>query len=161
MKGSVSVRRKLLIIAIIAVLCLSAALTYAMYRKGKTGSGSLDAATWSITRTQPGGDIDLVADDTTTDTYTLTVTSASEVDVIYKIIIDNVPTGVSVKLDDGAYQTPPANSNTITINAGTINYNDSVKTKTHTLTFKASANAQLVTDEDVDIDVEFRQGLGN
>lgn len=152
-------RKKLIVVAIIGILCLGAALTYSMYRSSQTGTGSLPAATWSITRTTPGGDIDLVADDTTTDTYSLTVTSSSEVDVIYTIIISNLPSTVSVKLDDGSYQTPTNNVVRINTAATVINYNDQVKTKTHTLTFKAASNATAVTDQDVDIDVEFKQGL--
>ena len=95
-----------------------------------------------------------------TDSYTLTVQSNSQVDVLYKIIISNLPSGVEVDIDNTGYLTPTA-SGTLTIeNANTvINYGDSTKTKTHILTFRATNEAQLVTNQKIDIDVEFRQGI--
>ena len=94
-----------------------------------------------------------------TDVYNLTVTSTSEVDVVYTIIISNLPTGVEVALDNGTYQ--PSSNGTVRIsNAQTvINYNDAVKTKNHTLTFRATSSAQVVSDQEIDVDVEFKQSL--
>lgn len=134
--------------------------TFALLRSSTQGIGSIDTAKWSVTRNQSqSGDSIEVIPGISTDSYTLTVESDSEVDVIYSIIISNLPTGVEVDLDNsGNYRTPT--SGTIRINsAGTINYNDSTKTKTHTLTFRATNGATLVTDQSINIDVEFKQGL--
>jgi len=141
-------------------ILLSTVLTFALLRASGNGSGSLKTATWSVSRnySQPGDSLEIYQGGAT-DSYTLTVQSASEVDVLYKIIISNLPTGVEVDIDNTGYI--PSNAGTIIIeNANTvINYNDTVKTKTHTLTFRATNSAPLVTDREIDIDVEFRQDV--
>ena len=149
----------LLLITILLIISYSVN-TFALFRKTGSGTGTLNTATWSVTRSQSqsGDSIDLTAG-TTTDDYILTVQSSSEVDVVYSIIISNLPSGVEVDLDNsGTYLTPT--SGTITINnAGTIDYNDSVKTKTHTLTFRATSGATTVSDQSINIDVQFKQDI--
>ena len=134
--------------------------TFAIFRKSGSATGTLTAATWSVTRSQSqsGDSIDLTPG-VATDNYTLTVQSQSEVNITYSIIISNLPTGVEVDIDNsGNYR--QASSGTITISpAGTINYNDSTKIKTHTLTFRATSGASLVTAQEIDIDVEFKQTM--
>lgn len=148
----------ILILLIVFVFC--AVQTFAILRKSKTGTGSIDAATWSVTRSQSSsGDSIDITPGSTTDNYLLTVQSASEVDVIYSIIISNLPTGVEVDLDNsGNYR--QADNGTIRISpAGTINYNDSPKIKNHTLTFRATNAATPISDQEIDIDVEFKQDV--
>ena len=151
---------KPMILVIVISLVFYAVHTFALLRSRASGTGTIDAATWSVTRnqSQSGDSIEIVSG-VTTDSYTLTVQSNSEVDVIYSIIINNLPTGVEVDLDNsGNYRTP--SNGTIRINsAGTINYNDAVKTKNHTLTFRAASGTPPVTEQEIDIDVEFKQGL--
>ncbi len=142
------------------LLLLSTVLTFAILRASGSGSGTIRTAKWSVSRnySQTGDSIEIYQGGAT-DSYTLTVQSASEVDVLYKIIISNLPTGVEVDIDNTGYLTPTAGT-LIIENANTvINYNDSVKTKTHTLTFKAASTASLVTDREINIDVEFRQDV--
>lgn len=151
---------KIMIFVIGISLIFYAVQTFALLRNRASGNGSINTATWSVTRNQSqSGDSIEIVPGLSTDSYTLTVQSNSEVDVIYSIIISNLPTGVKVDLDNsGNYRTPTAG--TLRINsAGTINYNDSVKTKTHTLTFRAESGTTPVTDQEIDIDVEFKQGL--
>ena len=134
--------------------------TYALLRSSSNSNGSIKTARWSVTRNQSqSGDSIEIMPGGATDSYTLTVQSDSEVDVIYSIIISNLPAGVEVDLDNsGNYRTQ--STGTIRISpAGTINYNDSVKTKTHTLTFRATNVANPITNQEIDIDVEFKQGL--
>ena len=149
-----------LFLVVILMLTFCSMDTFAIFRKLGSGTGTLDAATWSVTRSQSqsGDSIDLTAG-TTTDDYILTVQSNSEVDVVYSIIISNLPTGVEVDLDNsGNYRTPT--SGTITIDqAGEIYYNDAVKTKTHTLTFRATSGATVVSDQSINIDVQFKQDI--
>lgn len=134
--------------------------TFALMRKGTNGSGSLDAATWSVSRnySQSGDSLEVYAGGET-DSYSLTVQSNSEVDVKYKIIIDNLPVGVEVDIDNTGYLTPTDGVLTIENNNTVINYNDAVKTKTHVLTFRAAAGSTLVDNQEIDIDVEFRQDV--
>ena len=152
---------KILIFAIGIPLIFYAVHTFALMRSSTSGSGSLDAATWSVTRnySQSGDSIDIYKGGIT-DSYTLTVQSNSEVDVLYRIVIDNLPSGVVVDIDNTGYQTPSAGGTLIIENANTvINYNDVSKTKTHILTFKANNDAVLVSNQEIDIDVEFRQDV--
>lgn len=152
------VRSLIVVFALVSVFC--AVRTFALLRNGTNSSGSLDTAKWSVTRnySQQGDSLEIYPGGAT-DSYTLTVSSSSEVDVLYKIIISNLPADVEVDLDNSGYQKPSAGSLTLE-NANTvINYNDSVKTKTHTLTFRATTGAQLVTDQEININVEFRQDV--
>ena len=149
---------KILLLMIVLLLASYTIKTFAIFRKFGSGTGSFNAATWNVTRSQSqSGDSIDISPGSTTDDYILTVQSSSEVDVVYSIIISNLPSGVEVDLDNsGNYRTP--SSGTITINqAGTINYNDSVKTKTHTLTFRATSGASTVSNQSINIDVQFKQ----
>ncbi len=143
------------------LLLLSTVLTFAILRASGSGSGTIRTAKWSVSRnySQTGDSIEIYQGGAT-DSYTLTVQSAAEVDVLYKIIISNLPAGVQVDIDNTGYLPPDANGNLTIENANTvINYNDSPRTKTHILTFRATAGASLVTDQEIDIDVEFRQDV--
>ena len=149
---------KILLLMIVLLLASYTIKTFAIFRKFGSGTGSFNAATWNVSRSQSqSGDSIDISPGSTTDDYILTVQSSSEVDVVYSIIISNLPSGVEVDLDNsGNYRTP--SSGTITINqAGTINYNDSVKTKTHTLTFRATSGASAVSNQSINIDVQFKQ----
>ena len=145
---------KTLILCIVIIIVSYAVHTFALMRAGNNISGS-------VTRnySQSGDSIDIYKGGIT-DSYTLTVQSNSEVDVLYKIVIDNLPSGVVVDIDNTGYQTPSAGGTLIIENANTvINYNDVSKTKTHILTFKANNDAVLVLNQEIDIDVEFRQDV--
>lgn len=150
----------LLLFPVIMLFVFCATKTFAIYRKNASADGDLSAATWSISRStsQQGDSIDVIPE-LASDTYNLTVTSSSEVDVTYTIIISNLPSGVEVLLDNDTTNVYTPTSGTITIDAGTINYNDAIKTKNHTLTFRATSNAQYVNSQEIDIDVEFKQTL--
>ena len=153
------IKSMLLIVGI--SLVFYAVHTFALMRASGSVNGSINTSTWSVTRNNSqSGDSINVYKGGATDSYTLTVQSNSQVDVLYKIIISNLPSGVEVDIDNTGYLTPTA-SGTLTIeNANTvINYGDSTKTKTHILTFRATNGAQLVTNQKIDIDVEFRQGI--
>ena len=125
---------KLLLLVIAIPLVFYAIQTFAIFRKSGSGIGSLDTATWSVSRNQ--------------------------VDVLYKIIISNLPADVEVDLDNTGYL-PPTASGSLTIETANtvINYNDAIKTKTHTLTFRATSEASFITNQEINIDVEFRQDV--
>ena len=148
----------LMLFPIIVLFTFYAVETFAIFRKSASGSGSLDAATWSISRStsQQDDSIDVIPG-VSSDTYDLTVQSASEVNVTYTIIISNLPASVDVSLDGGS--SLPRTNNEIRVTAGTINYNDSIKTRTHTLTFSAPSGTQPISEQEIDIDVLFKQTL--
>ena len=133
--------------------------TYAIYRGFISIGGTLASSDWSVSLNQQGVENHLlIVQGGATDTYTLNVTSESEVDVVYSIVISNLPSGVSISLDGGE-AIPQSNNQVIISNAGTILYQDQERTKTHELTFIAAAGATLVTNQQVSIDVVMRQYL--
>ncbi|MBR2678610.1 MAG: hypothetical protein IKE63_04255 [Bacilli bacterium] len=156
-------RKKIIVILLLPVLILvtfCAMKTFGLLRSSGSATGSLITAEWSVSRNQSESTDSIeVIPEMSTDTYTLTVTSSSEVDVTYAVIINNLPTGVVVKFGDEANYRTPTNGTVRIDNAGTINYNDAVKTKTHTITFRATSSAQTVSDREIDIDVLFKQTL--
>ena len=151
---------KPIIFLIMLIIAFCAVQTFAILRKSKSGSGSIDTATWSVTRSvsESTDSIDITKG-TTTDDYLLTVQSSSEVDVIYSIIINNLPLGVEVDLDNSGNYRIPDNGTLIISPAGTINYNDATKIKNHTLTFRATNSATPIENHEIDIDVEFKQDV--
>lgn len=148
-------------IKLIALICLLILFciphTLGLFKRMISATGLINTASWNVALNQTGVDNTLqVIPDTLNASYTLNVTSNSEVDVQYTIIVRNIPSGVEVKLDNGSFQTP--SSNTVTFNnVGNIYYNDVSKEKTHTLTFKANTGATAVNNQNVSVDVDFKQ----
>ena len=89
-------------------------------------------------------------------TYTVSVTSLSEVATNYAIVLTNVPSGVKVKLDNGNFVSETNTAITFN-NAGTFTPNDSNSTRTHTLTFMAEIGTETQTNESINLDVIFTQ----
>ena len=152
--------RPAIVVAIIVLLTITS--SYSIYYGVTQASGELSLATWNVTLNQEGVNDELtiipVTDD---DTYELNITSTSKVDVIYSIVISNLPAGVKVALDEGTPESQD-NNNTITFpGAGTILYSDTNKTKSHTLTFSAIANTTPVNSQTVNIDVITKQIVNN
>ena len=137
--------------------------SFALYRNVINPSADIAAATWSVTLNQSGVNNNLAVvagDENSTASYTVNVTSTSQVDVIYSIVVEDIPEGVKVKLDDGEYQTP-TNGQVIYVDVSTINYTDVNKTKSHILTFKAESTATAALQEEININVVTRQTLTN
>ncbi len=158
--------KKKILITIILVLISSLFViqgSFALYRRIINPSGNISAATWNVTLNQENEDNNLsvvAGDENSTANYTINIISNSEVDIIYSIVVDDIPNGVKVKLDDGEYQTP-SNNKVIFANVATINYTDQNKSKTHTITFKADSNAQNALNEEININVITRQVLAD
>ncbi len=133
--------------------------TYAIYRGFISIGGTLASSDWHVYLDQENVEDHLsIVPDGTTDTYTLNIVSESEVDVVYSIIISNLPAGVSVSLDNNT-PVQQVNNQVIISNAGTILYQNSENTRTHQLTFIAASGATLATNQQVEIDVVARQYL--
>lgn len=149
-----------LLLIVIALAIFGISSTYAVFKDVKHGTGTVTGATWSVTRNQSGSSTVLnVIPDSVNDSYTLTVESNSEVDVTYTVVINNLPPGIEVKLDNNSF-TSQVTAGTITFpNVGTITYNDNDRIRTHTLTFKALDNTSPVSNQQINIDVRFKQVL--
>ncbi len=144
-----------ILIFLLVVFCIPSSL--GIFKKLIGANGLVNASQWNVSLNQDGINNNLqVIPDTLNAGYTLKVTSNSQVDVVYSIIVSNLPAGVEVKLDDGNFQTPT--NNTVIFNdAGNIYYSDDTKEKTHILTFKANTGATIVNNQTVDVNVEFKQ----
>lgn len=147
-------------IMIIAFLLIVIPVSYALLKSIAVANGSLVAATWNVTVNESGNHYMSITPDPNgiQASYTIDVTSQSQVDMIYSIVIDGLPTGVSVSIDNGAFVQETNNKVTFS-NVGTIAYSDANKTKSHTLTFKAASSTNFVNEKEVDINVIARQAL--
>lgn len=149
------------LIFFIVIFLFLVSSTYAISRSNASVSGSVAAATWNVSLNQTGVNNTInISPNAAAVSYTLNVRNDSEVDVVYSIVISNLPSGIEVELDnDGNYETQDAN-NTITFtDAGTILYSSQSHEKSHTLNFRAVSGAQNVSNREVDIDVIVRQAL--
>ena len=134
--------------------------SYALLRSINNANGNLVTATWNVTVNESGNNyMSIAADPMDIEaSYTINVTSQSQVDMIYSIVIDGLPSGVSVSIDNGEFVQETNNKVTFS-NVGTIAYSDTIKTKSHTLTFKATSSSNVVNEKEVDINVIARQAL--
>lgn len=148
-------KKKLVIVLVIITLTFLSAFTYSMYRIKSSGTGSISGASWSVSMAGTNDNIVLTSG-STEQAYVLTVTNNSEVDVIYSIELNNLPSGMTVKLDNGEYVQETNNKITFN-NAGTILYGASPVNRT--LTFSSILDAEEVTNQDFNIDVTFKQKL--
>ena len=149
----------LVVIAIVLLLLISVPPTYSMLKSSKPSSAVLSTAIWDVAMTE-GNDNELTirAKEQLNDSYTFKVSSSSEVDVTYDVIISNVPDKVQVKLDDGEFLGTETGEITIN-NAGTILYGSGDNENEHTLTFKALEGATPVVDTNIGLKVVISQVL--
>ena len=145
----------------ILVILFIIPMSYAIYRSYSTGGGNIATASWNVSLNQNNVNNNLTiipGENGTTASYTINITSNSEVDVIYSIVIENLPSGVSISLDDGSFVA--ANNNKVVFtDVGTILYSDANKNKSHVITIKANSNTQYVNNQEIDVNVIARQAL--
>jgi hypothetical protein len=156
--------KKILVFLIIGFVITVISYSYSILRDSTNPNGNIKLAKWSVSLDQSGVEnhISVIPGDaTSTADYILNVESLSEVDIIYTVVINNVPTGVSVDFDNSGTFTPEVNNSVIFSDIGTIRYSDVSHTKTHTLTFKADSTSSFVSDEEIDVNVIARQVLPN
>ena len=153
------INNKLLIILIMITLIIIP-VSYAIHRTQKNSSGNLATATWNVTLNQSNNNYLSMTRDSNNNqvSYTIDVTSTSQVDMIYSIVVDDLPAGISVSLDNG---TPVQESNNKVIfsDVATILYSDQTKTKSHTITFIADSNTSLANEQETNINVIASQTL--
>ena len=149
-----------IIISILVILFIIP-MSYAIYRSYSTVGGTIATASWNVSLNQNNVNNNLTiisGENGTTASYTINITSNSEVDVIYSIVIENLPSGVSISLDDGSFVA--ANNNKVVFtDVGTILYSDANKNKSHVITIKANSNTQYVNNQEIDVNVIARQAL--
>ena len=158
-------KNKLLTFCFFILIGLSAIIiaqtSYALFKKSQSGSANANLATWTVTLSEPeeSNYLSIVPGPTGTEaSYDINITSQAEVDIIYTIVIENLPSGVSVSLDNDSF-IPAENNRVIFSDVSVITHNANVKTRTHKLTFKASESTNHVDEQEIDIDVIARQNL--
>ncbi len=162
MKGSEIMKKKVIIntlLFIFLALLFVTSYSYAIYNGYTRVNGNIASADWNVTLNQTGVNnyLSVMANGGTA-TYDLNIVSNSTVDVVYSIVLSNVPEGVSVKLDNAENYTEQSVTHEIIFpNAGTIIYTGNQITKTHTLTFMADNGTQTVENQQISIDVIARQ----
>ena len=122
-------------------------------------TGTKDIAKWDVTldTSSAANSIDLVSGNTTnTQDYILTVSSDSEVAVECSITVSNLPSGLSMKIDNGVEH--QESGGTITVNNFcTFTANDSNTNKSFILTFIAPINSNVVSNRTININVSCKQ----
>lgn len=142
-----------------ALLFFAIPSSFAIFKSYASSSGSLSSAVWNVSLNSTGENnyLTIVPEpENVNDTYTLHMTNNSEVDVIYSIIIDNVPSGVSAKAGSGNFVSE-SNNKILINNAGVIHYAVGDNTEDCVLTFKAASNATFVDEQPVSISVILSQ----
>ena len=147
--------KSLVIIVVLSIFFVP--FTMSIYKNAATGSSNIIFADWNVSLNQNNVNNHLsISPNGTNASYTVNISSTSKVDMEYSIVINHLPTGVSVSLDNGSFVTEVDNTVTFS-NVGTILYSDVTKTRSHTLTFKAESNAVFVNDQSVNIKVITKQ----
>ena len=150
--------KKVMIALVVLLLFLGIHSSLGIFKSTSNVPSAFPVASWDVdVSTNSSSSMQLLANTTDTSSYTITVTSDSEVDTNYSIIVSNIPSGVQVKLDDGSFQ--PYSSTVTFLNVGTILYGAQPNTATHTLTFRANTGATPVSNQQVSVDVEFKQNV--
>ena len=98
----------------------------------------------------------VIGDDSTFQDYNFSITSISEVAADYSVIISNVPSGVSVKVDDDIIYDEDNNTISIT-NLGSFNAKDINSTHNHKLTFMVPIGIEEIENAILDLDVIITQ----
>ena len=162
MVKSLNLNKKAIIIVISIIALIVIPSTYAVFKSTSNHNGIIALAEWSVTLNSTDNDHLVIVPNpiNTTASYTITITNTSEVDITYDIVISNLPSGVSVALDE---RTPILeDNNTVVIsNAGTLSYVPNNNTKSHTLIFSAGSSTDYVTNKRVNIDVIAKQLVNN
>lgn len=130
-----------------------------VYKSGSNSSKTISLAKWDVELNQDDENGTLsVIPNATTATYTINIEATSEVDMEYVIVVSNLPAGIEVSVDNGAYR--PQSNNSITFDEDwTILYSDVDKTRSHVLTFRATSGAAAISNQNVDISVIAQQSI--
>ena len=133
-----------IVIFVFLLLILGIHTSLALFKRSANVSTPLTAASWNVSVSSNSSSIMQLIPDSGSISYNITVTSSSEVDTDYSIIVSNIPSGVQVKLDAGNFE--PYSSTVTFPNVGTILYGAQPNSVAHTLTFRANAGAAFVNN---------------
>ena len=145
----------ILIICLILFSLFVISFSSAKYTTVVEGVTSALTAAWNVITNADKDAISMVCggDD---QTYTLTVTTDSQVSCSYSIKLRNVPNDINVKIDEGDF-TNPENNTVLFENIGSFNITDGINSRTHTVTFNVPLEAEAVTDRTINVEVIYDQ----
>ncbi len=134
-------------------------LTYAILKSLASTNNDVPLASFNVTLNQTGEEsgLSIMSDGSTVASYNVNIKNESEVDIIYSIVVEDLPSNVSVKIDDDEQFTKEENGKVIFPDVDTILYNPQSQTKSHTLTFKAESSADIVSNKQINVNVIARQ----
>ena len=153
------VRKKTIIMIVLAIITFSNSYLIAKYTTSLTNSGTTaKAAKWNVTydTSDNASDTLQLISGNGAKKYIIKVTNASEVAVNYSIILSNVPTEMEVKIDERPYKTP-TNNRIEFENIGTFSGDNINTTFTHTLSFNASLESDIASTTNIGINIKFTQ----
>lgn len=143
-----------------AILVLSTVvlpITYSRYIESDSGTARSALAKWDVSITEDDSNLELVARNISETTYTLRVTSTSEVACDYTVAISEIPEHVTLTIDGTSY-TPDEYGVVIIEPLGGFNVNSASQTNTHILKFTGDANL-MAGNVDMDLQVGIKQRI--
>lgn len=146
-----------IIVLIFLLLVIAIPSSLGIFKNSANIPSSVTTARWNVSVSSNSSSSMQLIPNSGTSSYNITVTSDSEVDTDYSIIVSNIPSGVQVELDSGGFE--PYSSTVTFPNVGTILYGAQPNSVTHTLTFKANTGATIVSNQSVSVNVEFKQDI--
>lgn len=145
----------ILLVWLLVFFCIPS--SFGIIKSSASLPSTFNASDWDVSVSSSSSSTMQLTANSSTATYNIVVTSTSEVDTNYSIIVRNLPSGVQVKLDNGNFE--PYSSTVTFPNVGTILYGANPNTATHTLTFRANNGATIVSNQQISVDVEFVQDM--
>lgn len=149
-------KKKFIVFFYIYALILSSFFitkTFSKYSSNYVENANVEVAKWDVSANLPDADITIAP--ASENTYTLTVTSNSEVSLSYSIKISNISKNTYVVIDNDKYSN--GGNNFTFSDYGNININDQSRTKTHILKFISTPGVTEYTNRIVKIEVIFTQ----
>ena len=102
---------KYVITILVALAFIIIPSSLSVYKSGSESSTTVSLAQWSVSLNQTGETSTLsVVPNGATATYTVNIAATSEVDIEYIIVVNNLPAGVEVSVDNGGYLQQSNNS---------------------------------------------------
>ena len=167
MKKKRKLKKKFIVFFFICFAFLSSFFIYKSFSKYSTNinkTTTTSVAKWDVSANLPEGSYSIYPNDDKS--FTISVTSNSDVGLTYSIKVSGIPNNSLVSFDDSLYSdlgTSKTFSKDINNKDLTISANDTNKTKTHTLRFITTpettgfSGSNTSLNKNVTIDVIFKQ----
>lgn len=141
---------------VLLITALFSSYFLAKYISSFDGADDTSVAKWSVETAANTDELNLVSGNNV-GVYILTITSASEVSASYSVILSNIPNGMEVKIDNGAYQIADGGGSIVFDNVGVLSIGNNNGTNIHNLTFNSPLGTNIPSINEVDVDVRFVQ----